>query len=69
MGWAAEAWAEEGAPLARGAEQVFSRLKAHLRKAEARTIDAPWRVIGNICDLFEPQEYWHYLKAAGYATD
>ena len=50
-------------------EQAFSKLKAHLRKAEARTLDALWRAIGDICDLFEPQECWNYLKAAGYASD
>jgi transposase len=48
-------------------EQTFSKIKAHLRKAEARTIDALWRVLGHICNLFEPQECWNYLKAAGYA--
>ena len=45
-----------------------STLKAHLRKAEARTFEALWRAIGNICDLSEPQECWNYLKAAGYAS-
>jgi transposase len=50
-------------------EQAFSKLKAHLRKAEARTLDALWRAVGDICDLFKPQECWNYLKAAGYAPD
>jgi transposase len=49
-------------------EQAFSKLKAHLRKAEARTIDALWRAIGDTCDLFEPHECWNYLRAAGYAS-
>jgi transposase len=49
-------------------EQAFSKLKAHLRKAEARTFEALWQAIGAICDLFEPQECWNYLKAAGYAS-
>jgi transposase len=49
-------------------EQAFSKLKAHLRKAAARTFEALWRAIGDICDLFEPQECWNYLKAAGYAS-
>ena len=49
-------------------EQAFSKLKAHLRKAEARTFEALWRAIGDICDLFEPQECWNYLRAAGYAS-
>lgn len=50
-------------------EMAFSKLKAHLRKAKARTFDALWRAIGNICDLFEPQECWNYLKAAGYVSN
>src|SRR3954462_10081462 len=49
-------------------EQLFAKIKAHLRKAEARTFDALWRAIGDICNLFEPQECWNYLKAAGYAS-
>ncbi len=49
-------------------EQAFAKLKAHLRKAETRTFEALWRTIGEICDLFEPQECWNYLKAAGYAS-
>ncbi len=49
-------------------EQAFAKLKAHLRKAGARTVDALWRAIGHACDLFEPQECWNYLKAAGYAS-
>ena len=49
-------------------EQAFAKLKAHLRKAEARTLDALWRAIGDICDLFEPQECWNYLRTTGYAS-
>ncbi len=49
-------------------EQAFSKLKAYLRKSEARTLDAHWRAVGDICDLFEPQECWNDLKAAGYAS-
>ena len=49
-------------------EQAFAKLKAHLRKAEARTSEALSRAIGGICDLFEPHECWNYIKAAGYAS-
>src|SRR3954465_622442 len=49
-------------------EQAFAKIKAHLRKAEARTFEALWRALGEICDLFEPDECWNYLKAAGYAS-
>lgn len=50
-------------------EMAFSKLKAHLRKAGTRTIDALWHAVGNICDLFSPEECWNYLNAAGYAPD
>ena len=49
-------------------EQAFSKLKAHLRQIGARTYDQLIRAIGNICDLFDPQECWNYFKAAGYAS-
>jgi transposase len=49
-------------------EQAFSKLKAHLRKIGARTFEALLQAIGAICDLFEPQECWNYLKASGYAS-
>ena len=50
-------------------ERAFAKLKAHLRKAKARTHDELWRAVGNICDLFQPDECWNYLKAAGYVAD
>ena len=50
-------------------EMALAKLKAHLRKAAARTYDALWRAVGDICGLYEPEECWNYLKAAGYASD
>ena len=50
-------------------EMAFSKLKAHLRAASARTFDALWQAVGSICDLYDPQECWNYFKAAGYALD
>jgi transposase len=50
-------------------EMAFSKLKAHLRAASARTFDALWRAVGDICDLYDPDECWNYLRAAGYASD
>lgn len=47
-------------------EMAFAKLKAHLRAAAPRTIDALWKAIGNICALFSPQECSNYFKAAGY---
>lgn len=48
-------------------EMAFSKLKAHLRKIDARTFDHLITALGDICDLFSAGECWNYLKAAGYA--
>jgi len=37
-------------------EMAFSKLKAHLKKAATRTFDELINKIGNIYDLFSPQE-------------
>jgi len=42
-------------------EMAFAKLKNHLKKAATRT------KIGDICDLFSPQECWNYFKKANYA--
>ena len=47
-------------------EMAFSKLKAHLRKAAARTIDELWRTVGKICNLFSPEECQNYFRQAGY---
>ena len=47
-------------------EMAFAKLKAHLRAMAMRTIDELWKAIGQICDLFTPQECANYFKAAGY---
>ncbi len=47
-------------------EQLFSKIKAHLRKAEARTFGALWRAIGDICDGVEPEACHNYFTAAGF---
>ena len=47
-------------------EMAFSKLKAHLRKRAARTIDDLWRAIGDICSLYDPAECENFFKAAGY---
>lgn len=47
-------------------EMAFSKLKAHLRRRAARTIDELWRAIGDICDLFQQEECQNYFQAAGY---
>ncbi|WP_430472000.1 transposase [Thalassospira lucentensis] len=37
-------------------EQAFSKLKAHPRRIGARTYGDLVNAIGNICDIFEPNE-------------
>ena len=49
-------------------EQVFAKLKALLRKADERSIEATWRRIGALLDHFSPQECANYLVNAGYAS-
>jgi transposase len=50
-------------------EMAFAKLKSHLRRIGARTIDALWKAVGSICDLYSPDECWNYFKAAGYVAD
>jgi transposase len=47
-------------------EQVFAKLKALLRTAATRTVDALWHAIGQALDAFSPAECAHYLAHAGY---
>lgn len=47
-------------------ELAFSKLKALLRKATERTVEALWDAIGRILDTFSPDECRNYFKAAGY---
>ena len=47
-------------------EKTFSKLKAMLRKAAERTVDALWAAIGRLIDLFTPAECDNYFAACGY---
>ena len=47
-------------------EQVFAKLKHFLRKAAARTVEAVCRAIGEVLQLFTPEECLNYLANAGY---
>jgi transposase len=47
-------------------ENAFSKLKAMLRAAAARTVDGLWSAIGSCINLFAPQECANYFAAAGY---
>lgn len=48
-------------------EQLFAKLKALLRRAKARTVDALWTTIGTLLDCFAPDECVNYIVNAGYA--
>ena len=42
-------------------EMAFAKLKVHLRKTKARTVDALWQAVGSICDLYDPRPYTENL--------
>ena len=48
-------------------EQFIAKLKAHLRKAQERSIDGLCQRIGQLLDRFQPQEYANFFGNAGYA--
>jgi transposase len=47
-------------------EQLFAKLKAHLRKAATRTIDALIAAIAHALTTFKPAECANYLANSGY---
>lgn len=47
-------------------ETAFAKLKALLRKAAERTVDALWNTIGRLIDQFTPTECRNHFAAAGY---
>ena len=47
-------------------EQAFSKLKALLRGAAARTKEVLWATIGQLLDSFSPDECRNYLASSGY---
>ena len=47
---------------------IFAKLKTLLRKADARSVEATWRSIGDLLDLFSPAECANYLKNAGHGS-
>ena len=49
-------------------EQVFSKLKTLLRKAEERTVAATWQRIGKLLEAFPPDECANYFRNSGYAS-
>jgi transposase len=47
-------------------EQVFAKLKHLIRAAEPRDVEAIWRTVGELLDLFSEQQCANYLKNSGY---
>jgi len=47
-------------------EKMFSKLKALLRKAAHRTVDALWEEIAILLNTFSQTECANYFKSAGY---
>jgi len=47
-------------------EQAFAKLKALLRKASARSVEALWNVIGESLSSYSPTECQNYIADAGY---
>jgi transposase len=50
-------------------EMAFSKLKAILRKAAARSMDDLWQVIAEALDEFSQQDCTNYFTAAGYEPE
>jgi transposase len=48
-------------------EQFIAKLKAHLRKAQERSIDSLCQRIGQLLDRFQPHEYANFFANSGYA--
>jgi transposase len=49
-------------------EQVFSKLKALLRKAQERTVESVWKKIGSLLHQFQSAECANYFRNSGYAS-
>lgn len=47
-------------------EQVFAKLKALLRRAQARTVEDLWSRIGDLLEHFTTEECERYLRNCGY---
>lgn len=49
-------------------EKLFAKLKAMLRKASKRTVDALWKELGKLLDTTSPQECQNYFESCGYVN-
>jgi transposase len=49
-------------------EKLFAKLKALLRRAGPRTVDALWRQIGTVLDAFSADKCSNYFKSSRYVS-
>ena len=50
-------------------EMAFAKLKTLIRKGAARTYQALWKLVGEVCDLFPAMQCKNFFMAAGYGTN
>ena len=50
-------------------EMAFSKLKALIGKAAARTYEDLWKAAGRVCGLFSDEECYNFFRAAGYEVN
>jgi len=50
-------------------EKLFSKIKAHLRKAEHRKVDELWAEVGSIIQTVQPSECANYFGSSGYVCN
>ena len=46
-------------------EMAFSKLKAHMRRMALRSVEELWQGVGEILELFTPQEGQNFFAASG----
>ena len=49
-------------------EKFFAKLKALLRKAAKRSVDALWTEIGDLLETVTPEECSNYFHSSGYVS-
>jgi transposase len=47
-------------------ENVFSKWKTLVRKLKLRKVEDLWHKLGELCDVFSPEECLNYFQHAGY---
>jgi transposase len=47
-------------------ENAYAKIKSHLRKGAARTVNALWRLVGRSLKSVAPSECAGYFRHAGY---